>query len=127
MAGELLAVVEQMIGAFEKQDGDAAMAVTSSDVQGVDEISRRWMRGTDEMKEYFDQLAGIVTDVHSDLTDVNETITGDVGVLSSWMEQDYTMGGEKVHVSAPTTVVLRREGGQWKVTLFHSIPLSEQS
>ena len=127
MAGELQAVVDQMMAAFEKQDGDAAMAVTTSDVQGVDEISRRWMRGSGEMKEYFGQLVGMVADVHSDLNDVHETITGDVGVLSCWMEQDYTMGGEKVHVSAPTTVVLRREGGQWKVTLFHSIPLAEQS
>lgn len=29
--------------------------------------------------------------------------------------------------ASPTTWVLRREGGEWKITLFHSIPLPPES
>ena len=31
--------------------------------------------------------------------------------------------GKQQHVSAPTTLVFRREDGEWKYLLFHLIPL----
>ena len=47
-------------------------------------------------------------------------------MLTCWLEQDYTLKGNTQHISAPTTIVLHREAGEWKVVLFHSIPLPEQ-
>ena len=43
------------------------------------------------------------------------------------MEQDYQMDGAAQHVSAPTTVMFKRESGVWKMDLFHSIPLAEEA
>lgn len=125
MAGPLESVVRTMLDAFAKQDISLATENTTADVQGIDEISRHWMRGQKEMTAYFEQLMGMVTDVHSDLVDVNESIDGDIGVLTAMLEQDYTLEGTKTHITAPTTVVLRKEGGAWKMALFHSIPLAE--
>jgi len=42
------------------------------------------------------------------------------------MEQTYTMDGNAEQVSAPMTIGFRREAGQWKLALLHSIPLSEE-
>ena len=127
MAGELEAVLRSMFEALDKGDPSKAKSSIAEEAQGIDEISRRWMRGTSEVSNYVDQMMGAVSDVHSEIHDPHETVWGDVGVLTCWLEQDYTMEGERTHVSAPTTVVLRRMDGAWKVALFHSLPLPASS
>ena len=125
--GELEAVVRQAIAAFEKLDGDAIGEMSSVDVQAVDELSRKWMRGAGALKDYFNGLQGQVTDIHSTLSDFNEKTYGDVGLVTCWLEQDYILGGQKQHVSAPTSCVLRKEGGAWRALLFHTVPLPEEN
>ncbi|MEP7059197.1 MAG: nuclear transport factor 2 family protein [Actinomycetota bacterium] len=123
MAGELTAVVRGMLEALDKTDADAAIASMGRDAQGIDEISRRWMRGRDEVTGYVRQLIETVEDVHSEMLDTHESEWGDTGMVTFWLEQDYTLEGRREHISAPTTCVLRREDGTWKATLFHSVPL----
>jgi ketosteroid isomerase-like protein len=125
MAGELEAVVLEMFDALRRKDVDALARFAADDSQGVDEISRRWLRGDDEMTRYLEGLLEMVDDVDSKLQDVHEKVYGDVGLVTFWLEQDYTLEGERQHVSAPTTVVLRRMRESWKLALFHSIPLLE--
>jgi uncharacterized protein (TIGR02246 family) len=127
MAGDLEAVVREMFEGLDKGDASFAMASIADDAQGIDEISRRWMRGENELVSYVKQMLGMVSDVHSDMQDVHERVWGDYGVLTCWLEQDYTMDGDRKHISAPTTVVLRRDGGNWRVELFHSLPLPEEA
>jgi ketosteroid isomerase-like protein len=124
MPGELIAAVRAMMADYEKMDFDAVERSLAHDIQGIDELSRSWMRSRKELAAYFRTVASSVTGIHdSRFNDVHETIVGDIGILTCWLEQDYTMEGAKQHVSAPTTVVLRREDGAWKITLFHSLPL----
>jgi uncharacterized protein (TIGR02246 family) len=125
MAGELEAVVLEMFDALRRKDADALARFAADDSQGVDEISRRWLRGRDEMTRYIGGLLEMVDDVESKLQDVHEKVYGDVGLVTFWLEQDYTLEGARQHVSAPTTVVLRRMGESWKLALFHSIPVPE--
>lgn len=127
MVGDLTTVVQRMFDALDKADVDAGLALIGSDAQGIDEISRKWMRGGGELTVYVRHLMEVVSDVHSEIHDVHEVEWGDTGIVTFWLEQDYTLEGERSHVSAPTTCVLRREGGEWKMTLFHSIPLSPES
>jgi uncharacterized protein (TIGR02246 family) len=127
MGGELEAVVREMFDALSKKDIDALQRFVADDSQGVDEISRRWLRGREDMNQYITRLVEMVDDVRSEMRDVHEAVHGDVGVVTFWLEQDYTLEGERQHVSAPTSVVLRREGGAWKLALFHSIPVPEKT
>ncbi len=127
MAGDMTAVVQRMFDALDKADAEAGLALIGSDAQGIDEISRRWMRGGGELTGYVRQLMEMASDVHSEMHDVHEVEWGETGIVTFWLEQDYTLEGERAHISAPTTCVLRREGGEWKITLFHSIPLPPQS
>lgn len=120
-------VVRRMIAAFDALDLDAAKAMMAEQAQGIDEISRRWLRGQDAVTDYFRELQGQVSDVRTELRDIDETIYGDTGIATCWLDQDYSMGGERMHVSAPTTFVLHREHGEWRVALVHSIPLPEQA
>jgi len=126
MAGELEKVANDLMAALDSKDLDRMVESIGEDAQGVDEISRRWLRDRDELNSYLRQMIGAVSGVRSELRDAQERVWGDVGVLTCWLDQDYTFEGNAQHISAPTTIVLRREGGEWKVALFHSIPLPEQ-
>jgi len=119
-------VVRRTFAAFDALDIEAAERLMATDAQGVDEISRRWLRGHDEIAGYFRSLTPMLADVRTEISNYSETVWGDTGVATFWIEQDYTLEGTPTHVSAPTTTVLRREGGDWKVALIHSIPLPEE-
>jgi ketosteroid isomerase-like protein len=123
MAGELTAVVQGLFEALDKGDADTILARIGSDAQGVDEIARRWLRGPGELTTYVRQLIGEVQGVHSEMSDVHESMWGDVGLVTCMLDQDYTYEGEPAHITAPTTAVMRREDGEWKIELFHSVPL----
>jgi hypothetical protein len=56
---------------------------------------------------------------------VHEVVWGDVGLVTFWLEQDYNLEGQRHHISAPTSAVLRWEDEAWKVAVFHSVPLHE--
>ncbi|HTE86716.1 MAG TPA: nuclear transport factor 2 family protein [Dehalococcoidia bacterium] len=126
MSGELQSVANEFVAALDSMDVDRMMETATEDAQGVDEISRRWLRGRGELDSYLRQLMGAVSDVRTELRDTEERVWGDTGMLTCWLDQDYTMEGKAQHVSAPTTIVFRREGDEWKLALFHSIPLPEQ-
>lgn len=126
MASELEKVANDLMAGLDSKDVDRIVGLVGQDAQGVDEISRRWLRGEGELDSYLRQMLGAVSGLRSELQDAQERVWGDVGVLTCWLDQDYTFEGNAQHISAPTTIVLRQEGGEWKVVLFHSIPLPEQ-
>jgi len=127
MAGELSNVVNDFVAALDSLDIDRLMGGFTDDAQGVDEISRRWIRGRGALEAYLGQLFRAVSNVRTELRDLEEHVWGDVGIVTCWLEQDYVLEGNAQHVSAPTTIAFRRDGGTWKLALFHSIPLPEQS
>jgi ketosteroid isomerase-like protein len=126
MSGQLEQVVTDFLAALDSLDVDAMLQGLTEDAQGVDEISRRWIRGRVDLSAYIRQLASSVSSVRTEATDVSESIFGDVGVVTCWLDQTYTLEGQEQSVSAPTTIVFRNEWGEWKLSLFHSVPLPEQ-
>jgi len=126
VASELSAVVDEFVSALDALDVDRLVGGMADDAQGVDEVSRRWIRGRDELESYLRGLMGAVSAIQTEVRDVTERVWGDAALVTCWMEQDYTLEGARRHVSAPTTIAFRRVDGQWRMTLFHSIPLPEQ-
>jgi ketosteroid isomerase-like protein len=123
MGGPLEAATRRYFDFVDQKDAEAVIQAGTEDIQVVDEISRRWMRGIDELGAYIRGLLKMVDDVHTSITDVHENSIGDIGIVTCWIDQDYSLKGEAKHVSAPTTVAFRRENEAWKVLLFHSVPL----
>jgi steroid delta-isomerase-like uncharacterized protein len=121
--GELETAVREMFGLLDRMDVPALEDRFDPEPQGIDEISRTWLRGGARMADYVRQMAGAISDVRSELSDLHETLWGDTGMVTCWLEQDYTLEGERQHVSAPTSVVLRRHPDRWRVSLIHTVPL----
>lgn len=115
----------QLFELVDQMDTAAMAAMITDDGQGVDEISRGWMRGRSALESYFTQLEQMVDEVHSQVRDVHVTEWGDAGVVTCVVDQTYTMEGEQQKVTAPTSMTFRREGDEWKVALFHSVPLPD--
>jgi len=123
MATEIELVVRELFASFDKMDFEAIRGQVTADAQGVDEISRRWLRSKDEIATYFAGLGQVVSEVKSDLKELHEVTWADSAVVTLWLEQSYLLDGQAQQVSAPTTIVLRREDGAWRILLIHSIPL----
>jgi ketosteroid isomerase-like protein len=127
MPDDLRNVATDFFAALDALDADRMMELLTGDVQSVDEISRRWLRGRGDVDNYLREVITAVSDVRTQLRDAEERIWGETGVLTCWIDQDYTMNGTPQHISAPTTMILRRDGGAWKLVLWHSIPLPEEA
>lgn len=125
-AGGPEATVREMFERFDAMDMDAVQDLMTDDVRGIDEISRRWLRGRDGVREYFDQIQGVVTDIRSEMREVIETVYGDTAIVTCWLEQDYRLEGEPVHVSSPVTMVLRRVEDRWLIALAHAVPMPDE-
>jgi ketosteroid isomerase-like protein len=123
MATELALVVRRLFDDFDRLNFEAVRGYLTTDAQAVEEISRRWMRDSGEIANYFAQLKPILSDVKSQLHDVHEITWGDTGLVTLWLEQTYVLEGQAQQVSAPTTIVLRRDHGTWKIALTHSVPM----
>jgi len=106
-------------------DVDAITALMTEDAQEVDEISRGWMRGRGAVEAYFGQVKAMIDQVHTRVSDVHAREWGDTGVVTCVIDQTYRMKGEEQRITAPTSMTLRREGGEWKIALLHSVPLPE--
>jgi ketosteroid isomerase-like protein len=126
VAGPLETIARRFIEHLDALDVDALVSVCADDIEGVEEISRQWLRGRDAVEGYMRQLVTQIRDVHTEMRDVNERVWGDVGVLTHWLDQTYTYEGNVMQISAPTTLLFRRDDGEWKMVLFHSVPLPEQ-
>jgi ketosteroid isomerase-like protein len=117
--------VRRIFELLDAMDTDGMAAMLTDDAQGVDEISRGWMRGKDALEQYFGQLQGMVEGVSSRVRDVHTVESGDCGIVTCVVDQVYTMGGQEQDITAPTSITLRREGDDWKIAVFHSVPLPD--
>jgi ketosteroid isomerase-like protein len=117
--------VRRIFELVDSMDTDAMAAMIADDGQGVDEISRGWMRGREALEAYFAQLKQMVDGVSSRIKDVHVSEWGDTGVVTCVVDQTYTMDGQEVEITAPTSITLRREGDDWKIAVFHSVPLPD--
>ena len=80
MPGQLERTARELLSALDMLDVERLLQLMAEDAQGVDEISRRWMRGRDEIEGYLRQLAAAISDIRTEIRDVDEREWGDTGV-----------------------------------------------
>jgi len=127
MSGELSRAAAELLASFDSFDFDAVMEQTADDAQVVDDVSRHWVRGKTSIGAHMRRVASSVDSLRTELSEVAETIWGDVGLLTCQLEQTYTAEGREGRGIGPATVVFHREGSEWKLTLFHIVALPEEA
>ena len=118
--------VRRLLKLLDAVDIDGISAMLTDDAQSVDEITRGWTRGRAAIDAYMEQLKDTISDVQSQMTDAQQTIWGDVGLVTFALNQTYTMHGQQHNISAPTSILFRRQGNDWKIALIHTVPIAEQ-
>ena len=99
-------------------------AMLTDDAQSVDEITRGWTRGRAAIEAYMAKLEATVSDVHSRASDLRATSWEDNGLMTFVLRQTYTLNSDQQSLEAPTSILLRRSGDEWKVALIHTLPLT---
>lgn len=117
--------VYRLFKLLDSMDIRGLSAMLTDDAQGIDEISRRWMRGKAALDDYFSQLEGTVSEPKSQVSDLHAVAWGEVGLVTFVLDQTYKMKGEEHRISAPTSIVFNRDNGGWKVAMIHTVPLPE--
>lgn len=110
---------------FDAMDVDAIKGMMTRDPQGVDELSKRWLRGIDGLEDYFRTVASQLSNVRSDLSDFAVRMHGDTGIVTFTLNQSYQFDGKPYTITAPTTTIYAREDGDWKVALIHSVAIPD--
>jgi hypothetical protein len=119
--------VKRLLERLDAMDLDGLGAMIDDEIQGVDEIARTWMHGRPAIEAYFAQLKDTVSEVRSRMSDVHEASWADSGLVTFVLDQTYTLNGEQQNISAPTSIVFRRRGSEWKIVLIHTVPLPEEA
>jgi SnoaL-like protein len=115
VGGRRLPVTHRIVTRAERQ-GEARCGAV---------ISPKWTHGGKAIIDGLRQAP--IEDLRTEVRDIDESTWGDVGLVTCWIEQDYTFQGKGQHVSAPTTLLFRKMGSDWRMVLFHSVPLPDAS
>jgi ketosteroid isomerase-like protein len=131
MSEQTVAALEQetrrLLEHLDAMDLAGLGAMITDDAQSIDEISRNWRRGRAAVESYLSQLEGAVTAVRSQIIDLHAMSWDDTGLVTFVLDQTYQTHGAHETISAPTSLLFRRQGDAWKVALIHSVPLPEQA
>ncbi len=118
--------VKEFFALFDRQEWEKMKRRFSDDPQGVDEISRKWMRGKTSVSRYFDMLDEMgISDIHSKLSDFAIKQWDDLVLVTCVADQKFQAEGERVSITAPVSVLYRRIGGEWKIELVHAVALPD--
>ena len=124
MSNDLKNVVIDLFAAFDKLDIESVIDRLSDDIEQVDELTQKWSRGKAKVAEAYNALAGMVSEIKSELSDFNVITSSDMAIVTCTLHQSYMQEGNLVSIVAPTTVAFRQDGGEWKVVLVHSLPFA---
>lgn len=120
------AEVRELFARFDRQDWKGIKALLSDDPQGVDEISRRWLRGKGAIDGYFAELQKMGVDgIRSKPSDFAVKQYGDVALVTCMVDQRYEADGADVSITAPVSVLFHRRGAEWKIESIHAVALPE--
>src|ERR1700739_3709042 len=110
--------VSRLLERLDAMDLEGLGGMLDDEIQGVDEIARRWMRGRPAIEGYFAQLKDTVSEVRSRMSDVQKDAWADAGLVTFVLDQTYTLNGQQQTISAPTSIVFWRRGSAGKHVLI---------
>ena len=122
--GTLAEETHRLFQLLDALDISGLTGLLADDAQAVDELTSSWMRGREALQAHFARLPEMVADVRSQVSDLSATAWGDVGLVTLQLDQTYTVNGEVQKISAPTSLLYRRQGETWKLALVHSVPIT---
>ncbi len=120
-------VLAKVFTALDRRDPEAIEGLLGADVVLVDEVSRRWLRGSAEVAAQLHGILAATSFVESRLSDLHSRPLGSDAVLvTGWLDQSYRLDGQDQTISAPLSACLEHQQGSWRLISLHAVPLVEK-
>jgi ketosteroid isomerase-like protein len=124
MSEDFKGIVIDLFKSLDRLDAPSIIEKFSDDVEQVDELTQKWSRGKAVCAAAISGIMKEVSDLKSDISDLNVISSSDMAIVTCTMKQSYTYEGKSISIVAPTTVAFRRESSGWKVVLLQSVPFA---
>jgi ketosteroid isomerase-like protein len=124
MSEDFKGIVMDLFKSLDRLDAPSIIEKFSDDVEQVDELTQKWSRGKAVCAAAISGIMKEVSDLKSDISDLNVISSSDMAIVTCTMKQSYTYEGKSISIVAPTTVAFRRESSGWKVVLLQSVPFA---
>lgn len=124
MSEDFKGIVIDLFKSLDRLDAPSIIEKFSDDVEQVDELTQKWSRGKAVCAAAISGIMKEVSDLKSEISDLNVISSSDMAIVTCTMKQSYTYEGKSISIVAPTTVAFRRESSGWKVVLLQSVPFA---
>ena len=118
-------IVIDMFAALDSIQPEQFFTFFSEDVTIVDEIGKKWLRGKKAAVATWTQILAGMQSCKSKLSDFHVDDAGGISIITCMLGQAYVYEGQPITLNAPTTCLARKDNGEWKIILVHSIPFAE--
>jgi len=125
MDSQPLDPIQQVFDGLAANDSGLILDAYTDDIAGIDEVAKHWMYGRADLADYTEQLLAAMSNCRSELVDANESVMGDVAVVTGVLKQTYDMDGQTQSVEMPAAFVVRQDDGRWRICLFHALPIPD--
>ena len=122
MSEDFKGIVMNLFRSLDQMDTPSIIEKFSDDIEQVDELTQKWSRGKAACAAAISGIVEMVSNLKSDISDLNVISSSDMAIVTCTMKQSYTYEGNSISIVAPTTVAFRREGSGWKIVLIQSVP-----
>ena len=117
-------IVVGMFKSLDDLDSEGVVKYFSDDVEQVDELAQKWLRGKAICVAAIEGMMTSVSDIKSEVSDLNLISSSDMAIVTCTLNQSYTFEGKSTSIVAPTTIAFRLENGAWKAVLLHTVPFA---
>jgi ketosteroid isomerase-like protein len=124
MSEDLKKIVVGMFKSLDDLDSEGVVKYFSDDVEQVDELAKKWLRGKAICVAAIEGMMTSVSDIKSEVSDLNVISSSDMAIVTCTLNQSYTFEGKSISIVAPTTIAFRLENGVWKAVLLHTVPFA---
>jgi ketosteroid isomerase-like protein len=124
MSEDLKKIVVGMFKSLDDLDSEGVVKYFSDDVEQVDELAKKWLRGKAICVAAIEGMMTTVSDIKSEVSDLNLISSSEMAIVTCTLNQSYTFEGKSISIVAPTTIAFRLENGAWKAVLLHTVPFA---
>lgn len=124
MSEDFKKIVIEMFKSLDNLDSEGVVKYFSDDVEQVDELAQKWLRGKAICVAAIKGMMTSVTDIKSQVSDISVITSSDMALVTCTLNQSYTFEGKSTSIVAPTTIAFRLENGAWRAVLLHTVPFA---
>ena len=118
-------IVDVLFRSIDARDAAAVAELLTDDAAMADEMSKGWVRGKAQIREFVGTTFAAVESITSSVSDVVIRESADHASVTLMLTQSYVLDGQQGSLVAPTSLMLERGEGNWLISVMQSSPLAD--